>query len=292
MVGVVGRFAPEIAELLVPYIIGRALEHALAADKGISLRYFDCFRNETHSVSFVDGAVALLSEDVDVLCVISPDSDQVDGIMAAARRAGKPVVFVTEAQLPQPVAQVYIDNRYDGYQAGNYLLDAGYREVTFVMLGRHEWALDRLAGVRDAFRHFGLPAEAVRVFPAESAEGVAWKRREFKESLQSWVRGEMDAGRLVGAVVAANDHVALDILEAADAHRGEKPRGFVILGFDDKPEAIRSGLTSFRPPLFDMGQEGARLLSHILQNGDLRGTSLHSRLASQLVARASTAPTA
>lgn len=283
VVGVVGRFAPEISELLVPYLIGRALEHALAGEKGITLRFFDCFRNEKFSVTFQEGAASLLAAGVDVLCVIAPEPTEVDGIMAAARQARKPVMFVTEAQLPQPAPQVYIDNRYDGYQAGNYLLDDGHRSVTFVMLGRHQWALDRLAGVRDAFRHVGLAEDAVRVFPAESAEGVAWLRTEFKAALQEWVRDELRHGGLKGAVIAANDHVALDIMEAA----GEE-RQFAILGFDDKPEAVRGELTSFRPPLFEMGHEGARLLLHLVRQGDFRGTSLHSRLPSQLVVRNST----
>ena len=288
LVGVLGRFAPEISELLVPYIIGQALEHAIGADKKLSLSYFDCFRNETYSVSFADGASALLTREIEALCVISPDVAQVDGILTRARAAGTPVLFVTETQIPQAAPQVYIDHRYDGYQAANYLLDAGYKDVTFVMLGRHGWALDRLAGVRDAFRQAGLPESAVRVFPAETQEKVAWGRTEFKNELQQWVITEIRAQRFHGAFIGANDHVALDILEAADSELGTVPREFVILGFDDKPEAIRRGLTTFRPPLLDMGQEGARLLNQLLAHGEIRRSSLHARLASQIVVRAST----
>ena len=288
LVGVLGRFAPEISELLVPYIIGQSLEHAIGADKKLSLSYFDCFRDEKYSVSFADGAAALLAQDIEALCVISPEVSQVDAILTHARAARTPVLFITETQIPQAAPQVYIDHRYDGYQAANYLLDAGYKDVTFVMLGRHGWALDRLAGVRDAFRQAGLPESAVRVFPAETREKVAWRRSEFKSELQEWVITELRAQRFYGAFIGANDHVALDILEAAETELGSRARDFVILGFDDKPEAIRRGLTTFRPPLLDMGQEGARLLGQLLAHGEIRRTSHHARLASQIVVRAST----
>lgn len=288
VIGVVGRFAPEINELLVPYIIGQALEHALASDKAISLRHFDCFRTEAHSVTFTEGAEELLAQQLDALCVICPHPSQVDGIMASARAAHTPVVFVTEEQLMQPVPQVYIDHRYDGYQAANFLLESGYQELLFVMLGRYRWALERLEGVRTAFRHAGLSDSAVHIFPDERAEDVAWGRKDFKDTLQAWVQEQLRHGQFNGAVIAANDHLALDILEVAERMGLKQSRPFSILGFDDKPESNRAGLTTFRPPLFDMGREGARLLNQILETGEIRGTSVHSRLISQLVRRSST----
>ena len=61
--------------------------------------------------------------------------------------------------------------------------------------------------------------------------------------------------------------------------------GFSIVGFDDRPEARRRGLTTLRPPLYDMGREAARLINVLITNGEIRGESIHARMISQLVVR-------
>ncbi len=285
-VAVVGRFAPEVSEQLVPYVIALALENAIADDKSIALRFSDCFRDLLYSVPLAVAVAAAVKTGVDAVCVIDPEGCDIDEIMAIARAAKTPILFITPQMLEQPTIQVYIDNRYDGYQAGNYLIEQGHRDILFVSLGQRYWGLERLEGVRSAIRHAGLPDSALKLFPTGDHAARPLKRKEFRAPLQAWVRDQLERGSLPNAIIGANDHVALDILEVVE-DIGPRPE-IAILGFDDIAESRRRGLTSFRPPHFDMAREGARLLRHILDKGEVRGESTHSRLISQLVVRSST----
>jgi len=181
--------------------------------------------------------------------------------------------------------QVYVDYKYDGFQAANFYLDRGYREILYVTLGRRDWSLDRLEGVRAAVKYAGLPSEAVRVFPEGDLATAPISRTDFRKPLQAWICSELGRQSLPRAIIGANDHVALDILEVVKEARADEAGMISILGFDDIPEAGRRGLTSFRPPLLDMGREAARLLGYLLSGKEIRGESIHSRLISQVILR-------
>ncbi|HEY3332201.1 MAG TPA: GntR family transcriptional regulator [Capsulimonadaceae bacterium] len=285
VIGVAGRFAPEISELLVPYILAQAVEDAMGPNKDVALRFFDSFCDRNHSVPISEGAEKLMRERVDGLCVIQPEAADIDPIMNAAHTTGTPVVFLPSEQIADPVPQVYIDHRYDGFQAAKFFLDMGHRDILFIMLGHYSWAHERLAGVRAAVRFAGLPASCVRVFPESPEDILPAKHEKYREPLQEWVRGEITRGSFGGAVIASNDHAALDILDVTDALRMQAGLGFSLMGFDDRPESRRRGLTTLRPPLYDMGREATRLLGVLLASGEIRGESIHSRMISQIVVR-------
>jgi len=289
VIGIAGRFAPDISELLVPYILAQAIEHALAASKDIALRFYDTFCDRKHSVSICEGVEKLLHEAIDALCVIYPEPEDVEAILTSAQCTRTPVLFISPEVLSEPVAQVYIDHRYDGYQAAKYFLDMGHKEILYIHLAEHHWSYERLKGIQAAARFAGLPESAVRVHPESGADQLPGHPESFLKPLQAWARTELSRGTLRGALIAANDQVALSILDVAEAIGVTTNSGFSLLGFDDVPQARRRGLTTLRPPLYDMGREAARLLETLLNQGEIRGESIHSRMISQIVVRSSAA---
>jgi DNA-binding LacI/PurR family transcriptional regulator len=285
-IGLIGRFAPEYSELLVPYMLAQTLENALSASKEILPRFFDCYRDEDHSIPICEGAAKLLGEGVDALCVIQPEPSDVVPIMQTAQSSATPVVFLSPWPIVDPVVQVYIDFRYDGFQAAKYYLDRGRTNLVFVMNGVFDWALERLEGVKAALRFAGLPLDYLQVVCVEP------ERRPGQQIsgalVHAWVKDAIRSGTFGGAIIGANDYAALHVLEAAREAGVNAGRDFFVLGFDDIPESRRAGLTTLRPPLFDMGREAARLLTTMLAEGEIQGESLHVRLVSKLIERSTT----
>lgn len=288
VVGIVGRFAPDISELLVPYTLAQAVENALTPNRNVALHFFDTFCDRQHSIPIREGAEKLLREQIDALCVIHPQADDVDAIMASAHRSRTPVLFIPQCRLSGPELQVHIDHCYDGYQAAKFYLDMGHRALLFIRFGTFPWTMRRLDGVRAAVQYAGLPPTALAVYPKDMAGPQPMLLDDFRAQLRGWVRQQISQGEFRGAIIAANDEVALEVLDVAQGEGMAPNQGYSLIGFDDIPAARRKGLTTLRPPLYDMGHEAARLLTALLQDDEVRGRSISSSMISQVVARSTT----
>jgi LacI family transcriptional regulator len=89
------------------------------------------------------------------------------------------------------------------------------------------------------------------------------------------------------AIVAANDHIALAVIQTASALGVDVPGQLSVTGFDDIPTASHANpsLTTIRQPLAAIGKESVRLLVASIA-GD---APVQTRLAPELIGRASTA---
>jgi DNA-binding LacI/PurR family transcriptional regulator len=92
------------------------------------------------------------------------------------------------------------------------------------------------------------------------------------------------------AIFAANDAVALGVLQAAHEVGLRVPEDLSVIGFDDSHAAVEATpqLTTVRQPLFDMGRMAIRSTMSVLR-GDPRITT-HIEVATTLVERDSTGP--
>jgi DNA-binding LacI/PurR family transcriptional regulator len=286
VIGIVGRFAPDISELLVPYILAQALENALVGNKDVRLKFFDSFCDTYHSVPIHEGATKLLTDRVDCLCVIYPEATDLEPVQVSAYQTATPVIYMPPERLDFPARQIYIDHQYDGFQAAKFYLDMGHRKLTYVGICGQSWSYARLAGVRAAVRSAGLPESALSVFPGGHDTRPRMTHDDFRDELQIWVQRQVLKGEWRGAYIAANDKLALAVLDVTDAAGLTPNQGFSLIGFDDVPEARRRGLTTLRAPLFDMGREAARMMTALLADGDSHGHSIHSAMVSQVVVRA------
>jgi LacI family transcriptional regulator len=92
------------------------------------------------------------------------------------------------------------------------------------------------------------------------------------------------------AIFAANDEIALGVIEAARIHGLRVPHDLSLIGFDDTLPARMASppLTTIRQPLREMGAVALRTALR-LANGETID-SHHVELATRLVVRDSTAP--
>ena len=287
-IGVAGRFAPEIPQQLVPYVLAHALEVALDAENDVNLRFYDTFFDYAHSLPIHEAAASLLSGGLDALAVIHPEASDIAPILSAVWRTQTPFVAIPHVRLDEPISQVCIDHMYDGYQAARFFVERGITDLVFVRLGNHIWSNQRLHGARRAVQSAGLAARSLAVFPEMRQVATPDNVDEFRDLLRKWAFEALREGRMPQAVIAANDDMALEILDVA-LEVGSKPGiDFQLLGFDDIPAARRRGLSTLRPPLFEMGQEAARLLTSMARAGSHAEpvvTTLRSNIATRQTTR-------
>jgi DNA-binding LacI/PurR family transcriptional regulator len=281
----------------------RAIEQAFSVDGGTT-QFLDRFPerlgpyrsgfDDTNAIQIGDSIRSLVADGVDALAIVGlcDARDVSDEVVAAVDVERIPTVYISWHEIRPPLAQVYYDNRYAGYQAAQHLLNVGYRRLTFLAPFSGSWVTERIEGARDAVRHAGFPPDMLRVFPSEASPGIYihdnTSEIAYAAALKAFDAVDFLAGGDTGepwGIIAPNDHAALSILEAA-AERGRVPGvEFGLVGFDDDPLSCSVGLTTVRPPVEAMGEAAAKLLLRAI--GGERGGS-QVRLRSNLIPRAST----
>ncbi|HWD45591.1 MAG TPA: substrate-binding domain-containing protein [Actinomycetota bacterium] len=202
--------------------------------------------------------------------------------LTALTRARMPVVVIDPLNLPSArVTSVGSTNFAGGLLATQHLLDLGHRRIAY--LGGPAAAAcnqARMQGYRGAMEAAGAPV------PEEYA-------RTGRFSYEHGVAGGaalLDLPEPPTAVFAGSDETALGVIEAARGRDLRIPDDLSVVGFDDTPVARLAAppLTTVRQPLREMGAVAVRTALR-LAAGE-RVDFHHVELATELVARASTAP--
>ena len=183
---------------------------------------------------------------------------RVDGIVWAVAEVGEnrawlgeqleelpiPVVFAT--MQPRPgLSIVTVDNYAGGRMATEHLLAQGYHRIGHIA-GPLDWweSRQRMAGWKDALLAAGVSAAEMHW-----AEGT-WSSKSGGRAIGQLVADypEMDA------VFAANDQMALSVLQFACRQGKQVPRDLAVVGFDGLPEAAH-----YWPPLTTVYQDQTQL---------------------------------
>ena len=213
---------------------------------------------------------------------------QIDDVIRVLREMGidrMPFVFAGERNSREPVPIVYYNDRHNGNMAASHLISRGCNRFIYFGADDKTWAVNRLAGVRDALHSRGFGDDALKTILASTphlgtSDPNEWIR--FAREALSGIDPLLMAG--VG-VVASNDFWALAYMEAAARAGLSAGSDYKIIGFDDVSAARECGLTSLRPPLAAMGAQACALLRSVLAgNATMQGACLRSLL----VMRAST----
>ena len=210
--------------------------------------------------------------------LVSPVEDITDRL-EQLRRRGTPSVLVDRMASTPGFSSVSVDDVVGGRTAVQHLLDGGRRRILFVGGPLDlEQVRDRLQGARAAVAE--VPGATLEVLPIGALT----------------VRHGVDAGREIlamtdrpDAVFAANDLVALGVLQAALLGGLRIPGELALVGYDDIEFAASAGvpITSMRQPRDRMGAIAVDLLL-----SEIDGVTERSRIVLQpeLVVRESSGP--
>ncbi len=153
-----------------------------------------------------------------------------------------PLILVTTQARPDlPVSTVSIDNYTGGRIATEHLLEQGYRHIGHITGPLNWWeARQRKAGWQDALREAG-----VQVVDHHWEEGD-WSPTGGEQALYRL----LDRYPEMDALFAANDQMALGVVQAMRREGLKVPQDIALVGFDNIPESAH-----FSPPLTTVYQD-------------------------------------
>lgn len=193
---------------------------------------------------------------------------------------GMPLVLVVRSDGSGKVDTVEIDNVHAGMEAARHLYELGHRRFAMVMGPQNtSTSRDRAQGALTYLDSVGVNRDAVLLSWGEYTS----------DSGYSATMALLSRPDPVTAIIAANDSVAMGVLEACKRHDVEVPGQVSVVGFDDIPLAGSPliGLTTIRQPVESMARLAARRLIDRMQ---MRGPTPPAKdiLPVHLVSRSST----
>ncbi len=215
---------------------------------------------------------------------------RVDGIIIApTTRDKKPLAVLRQMQVPS----VLIDRCVDGFNVDrvcgdsrmgarllvDHLLAVGHRHIAMINgpLAISS-AQDREDGYRESLAAHGFPVDMRYVFHGD-----------FKQdSGRQLTRAVLGCEPRPTAIFAANNFIALGVLQALQEAGLRVPEDMAVVCIDDLPylSAIDPFLTVAVQPAYDMGETAARLLVERL-TGQRTGRACEVVLPTQLIIRRS-----
>jgi len=185
--------------------------------------------------------------------LIAPLSDT-DPPLGGLKRLGIPVVFLDRHVEDSEHSSVSVDDITGGRIAAAHLMERGHRQVAFV------GGPSTLRQVRERREGAEAVVEATggASLLAISTRGLTFAAgREAAEDLVM-----MSSAVRPTAVFAANDLVAIGLLQGLSAHGMRVPDDIAIVGYDDIEFAAAATvpLSSVRQPRDELGRRGAELL--------------------------------
>ncbi|MFC8680304.1 LacI family DNA-binding transcriptional regulator [Microbacterium ureisolvens] len=181
--------------------------------------------------------------------------------LAAMRERGTPSVLVGRRAREASQPSISIDDVSGGRQAAEHLVASGCRRLAFVGGPLPvQQVTDRLAGARQAVA--AEPVAGIEV--VEVAERSIAAGRAVGAALAARPAAERPDG-----VFAANDVLALGVLQALAAGGVSVPRDVALVGYDDNEfaEASLIPLTSVRARHEDFGATAVDLLFEAIEHG-------------------------
>ncbi|WP_261304526.1 LacI family DNA-binding transcriptional regulator [Paenibacillus andongensis] len=220
------------------------------------------------------------SQKVDA-CVIlgSRDTPQQRESLLQLQEQGLPFCLVNQSFEGLSFHEVDADHVEGSYRAVRHLQEEGYRKIAFLN-GSPQYSNsgDRLLGYRKAMSEAGL-----EVPPELLLEGNYSRKSGYEAASRLWEHRDQ-----VEAVFAANDRMAIGLMQGLRERGWVAGRDFAIVGCDDSDAAklCDPPLSSINVPFYEMGKEAARsVLAGLLHAEGTKDTRI--KLPTRLVVRQS-----
>jgi len=259
--------------------VARGVEDAVEASGGVVL-----LGNSAGDESREHRYLELFEEQRVRGVLIAPAGDAAPDLGALAK-LGIPVVFLDRAAEDSAHSSISVDDVAGGAMAATHLVAQGHRRIAFV------GGPSSLRQVRDRSRG----AEGViQATPGASLLAISTRNltigagRLAADDITGWPTDHRPT-----AVFAANDLLAIGLLQGLLGHGLRVPEDVVIIGFDDIEFAAAATvpLSSIRQPREELGRGGAELLFREIEltEAGIPVDHQHLKFQPELVVRASSA---
>lgn len=207
--------------------------------------------------------------------------------LALLHDAGVHPLIVSSRTYPGLASQVYFDSCWGAYLAVRHLLKAGHQRIGFAGAPTgHEWVQARIYAYYSALEAADVERLPEWVWTPDTTERLALPQ-DGAHALQHWL--SLSEEMRPTGIVAANDTIALGILEEAQQQGLAVPGELSLVGFDNDPGALLAGLTTIERPTETLGEAVARVLLERLAAGREADT-VTMRLRPVLIERSTVGP--
>jgi len=218
----------------------------------------------------------MLSSKVDGFIIMTRTVDE--SKLAGLHRQGIPFVLLGRRCDAFDCDSVMVDNRAGAYNAVLHLLGHGHRRIGFVGGPEDSHAhQERFEGYQQVMQNAGLKIEPELI---TSGNFLYEGGRMATQQLLSLAHPPT-------AIFAANDEMALGVIDAAKQLGVKLPEQLAVIGFDDIQTAAYSepSLTTIRQPMKRLGEVAANLLLYRLK--ERAAPIRHEVFSSELIVRRS-----
>lgn len=236
------------------------------------------------AISPLNGSLnhAFISSPVDgfIICGFHESHHEV----ALLRGRKVPYVLVDGDAVNAPT--VNVDDEQGAYDAAEYLLKQGHRDILILMLETafghadevaYGVGMRRLNGYRRAFADYGVAWRDEWVIPCVST---------FEGGQQGYETAS-ESGIRPSAILAASDAIAIGAIQIIERFGLRVPKDIEVIGFDDTVAAslMRPQLSTVHQPIFEKGRAAMELLV-----AEIKGNmpQKHITFPARLVLRGST----
>jgi LacI family transcriptional regulator len=231
----------------------------------------------------------IASQRVDGVIIAPCDDDAAH--LSELRQRNVPTVIMDRRIEGWDVDTVWGDSISGARALIRHLIKVGHRRIAIITGPSHaSTADDRVAGYRMALAEASIPFDPCLVkhgeFRAASGEHLTYQLLDESRSSEGGVAHPAARGGTFTAIFAANNVIALGVLDALEKRGLRVPQDVALVSFDDLPEASRlfPFLTVVTQPAYEMGTHAAQLLLSRLY-GDTSSPARHVVLPTRLILR-------
>lgn len=260
---------------------------ALPAEAQLLLKDQSPFVDDPCSVK--DLSVQAVADGAQAVVLLHPTGpkEKISCALALLHDAGVHPVIISARSYPGLASRVYFDSGWGAYIAIRHLIQHGHRRIGFAGApDGPEWMQERCQGYCDALEAAEIESEAPLLYYPGRDE-TSRERLPLPENgadALAYFLSLPEAMRPT-AVFAANDALALGMLQAAATRNIPIPALFSLVGFDNDPGALLAGLTTVERPTEALGEAAARLTLERIAAGP-KAATVTERLRPVLIERA------
>lgn len=207
---------------------------------------------------------SMFQEDrVDGVILLSPANSDVYVMELKKRKI--PFVILDSQQQNLSVSMIVVNNFKGGYDATKHLIDLGHSNIAHISGPRS------FLSSREREKGYLYAHEEAGIKPFGVVEGGFDIPSGYRIA-----RGWIESGKLPTAVFAADDFIALGVMDAFKNAGIQVPGDVSVIGFDDQIYAseFRPYLTTVRQPFEKIGRQGVDILLKLIKDPSRRNVSM------------------
>jgi LacI family transcriptional regulator len=227
-----------------------------------------------------DYASAFQRRKVDGCIILGATSDRTEKQALAQLHKSKGPFCIIGQHFDDNYCQVDADHVTGSKTAVKHLLDGGHRRIVLVNgPDMYSNSVDRRRGYEEAHHEAGAPTDPLLCFTGNYSRKSGYA---LAERLRS-IRGSFDA------VFAANDRMAIGLMQGLKEHGIRAGADYALIGYDDSDASRVTDppMTTVHVPFFEMGRLAAERLLRRISGEDEDLTPFSERLPTSLVVRES-----